>query len=34
MSKEELLDHCQKLESVLSVGDVCDVDCYELFEEL
>jgi hypothetical protein len=29
--KEELLKHCQDLKTVLSVGDNCNVDCYELF---
>jgi hypothetical protein len=26
--------HCQVLKTVLPVGDDCDADCYELFEEL
>jgi hypothetical protein len=34
MLKEELLKHGQDLKTVLSVGDDCNVDCYELFEEL
>jgi hypothetical protein len=32
--KDELLKHCKDLRTVLSVGDDCGVDCYELFEEL
>jgi hypothetical protein len=34
MSKEELLKHYQDFKTVLSVGDGCDVDSIELFEEL